>query len=108
MVKYSKCVDCGHLQIGHTKCERCEGGKFYMRYFFKGEINMNDVVNPNRLKDVFESEPREALSPEAKDKIKNAFMDLEALLVATFPQSRLLSQVLTFLEIAAMYALRFL
>lgn len=70
------------------------------------------VVNPSRqgasIRSVFEAETREALSPEKKEKIQNAFIALEELLVETFPPSRLLSQVLTFLEIAAMYVIRFL
>lgn len=43
------------------------------------------------------------LTPELKEKIIIAFTSLEDLLIEAFPTSRLLSQVLTFLEIAAMY-----
>lgn len=65
-----------------------------------------------KVKAVFEAytdEKRELkISPELVEKIKNAFIALEELLENAFPTSRLISQVLTFLEIAAMYVTRLL
>lgn len=73
----------------------------------------------SRLKPLFENrKPLQAASnegkaevevtPELEEKIKNLFIALEEAILEAFPDSRYVSQVLTFLEIAAMYALRLL
>lgn len=54
-----------------------------------------------------DQETREVnITPELKEKIVAAFLALEDLLIEAFPNSRLVAQVLTFLEIAAMYVTR--
>lgn len=51
---------------------------------------------------------KEAVNPELATKIKAAFSALEDVLLEAFPGNRRLAQVLSFLEIAAMYALQLL
>lgn len=65
-----------------------------------------DVANPAG---VFElAETPKAISPDLTVKIQAAFLALEDALKEAFPKSRKLSLVLTYLEIAAMFAFQLL
>jgi len=64
---------------------------------------------PESVKAIFSGEIKSRssqLTPDQRAAIQQAFIALEDLLVSAFPAGRRLDQILTFLEMAALYVLR--
>lgn len=70
---------------------------------------MTEHKDKVELAELFDShEADKAVSPEVKQKVKEAFLALEQILKNSFPNNKRLQLVLGYLETAAMFALTFL